>query len=83
MPPVAIFDKDSEVILYILTFLRVFLRTPAANKGFERQQMPGDTRQPEKSIGIGTSRFFCYTEGSCIVQFISVNAARQSAAVTS
>ena len=40
MPPVAIFDKDSEVILYILTFLRVFLRIPAANKGFERQQMP-------------------------------------------
>lgn len=39
MPPVAIFDKDSEVILYILTFLRVFLRIPAAIKGFERQQM--------------------------------------------
>ena len=83
MPPVAIFDKDSEVILYILTFLRVFLRISAANKGSERQQMPGDTRQPEKSICIGTSHFFCYTEGSCIVQFISVNAARQIAAVTS
>ena len=69
--------------MYILTFLRVFLRISAANKGSERQQMPGDTRQPEKSICIGTSHFFCYTEGSCIVQFISVNAARQSAAVTS
>ena len=40
MPPVAIFDKDSEVILYILTILRVFLRIPAAIKGVERQQMP-------------------------------------------
>ena len=40
MAPVAIFDKDSEVILYILTFLRVFLRISAANKGFEQQQMP-------------------------------------------
>ena len=68
--------------MYILTFLRVFLRIPAAIKGFE-QQVPGDTRQPEKSICIGTSCFFCYTEGSCIVQFISVNAAWQSAAVTS
>ena len=67
MAPVAIFDKDSETILYILTFLRVFLRIPAVNKGFERHQMPGDTRQPEKSICIGTSCFFCYTEGSCIV----------------
>lgn len=83
MAPVAIFDKDSGAILYILTFLRVFLMIPAANKGFERQQMPGVTRQPEKSICIGTSCFFCYTEDSCIVQFISVNAARQSAAVTS
>ena len=69
--------------MYILTFLRVFLRIPAAIKVFEWQQMPGDTRQPKKNICIGTSRFFCYTEGSCIVQFISVNAARQSAAVTS
>ncbi|MGN8705658.1 hypothetical protein ACTNE0_02255 [Bacillota bacterium HCP3S3_E9] len=83
MSPVAIFDKDSGAILYILTFLRVFLKIPAANKGFERQQIPGVTRQPEKSICIGTSCFFCYTEGSCIVQFISVNAAWQSAAVTS
>ena len=41
MSPVAIFDKDSETILYILTFLRVFLRIPAVNKGFERHQMPG------------------------------------------
>ena len=83
MSPVAIFDKDSGAILYILTFLRVFLKIPAANKGFEWQQMPGDTRQPEKSICIGTSHFFCYTTDSCIVQFISVNAARQSATVTS
>ena len=83
MAPVAIFDKDSGAILYILTYLRVFLKIPAANKGFERQQMPGVTRQTEKASSFGTSRFFCYTEGSCIVQFISVNAARQSAAVTS
>ncbi len=34
MSPVAIFDKDSGAILYILTFLQVFLRIPAANKGF-------------------------------------------------
>ena len=47
--------------MYILTFLRVFLRIPASIKGFELQQMPEDTRQPEKSICIGTSRFFCYT----------------------
>ena len=34
MSLVAIFDKDSGAILYILTFLRVFLKIPAANKGF-------------------------------------------------
>ena len=48
MSPVAIFDKDSGAILYILTFLRVFLKIPAANKSFERQQLPGITRQTEK-----------------------------------
>ena len=48
MSPVAIFDKDSGAILYILTFLRVFLRIPAANKGVEQQQMPGVSRQTEK-----------------------------------
>ena len=83
MSPVAIFDKDSGAILYILTFLRVFLRIPTANKGFERQQMPGVTRQTEKASALEPPVFFCYTEDSCIVQFISVNAAWQSAAVTS
>ena len=57
MPPVAIFDKDSEVILYILTFLRVFLRIPAAIKGFEGQQMPRDTRQPKKASALEPPAF--------------------------
>ena len=52
MSPVAIFDKDSGAILYILTFLRVFLMIPAANKGFERQQIPGVTRQTEKASAL-------------------------------
>lgn len=57
MPPVAIFNKDSEVILYILTFLQVFLRIPAAIKGFEWQQMPGDTRQLKKASALEPPAF--------------------------
>ena len=60
MPPVAIFDKNSEVILYILTLLRVFLRIPAAIKGFELQQMPGDTRQPKKHLHWNLLFFLLY-----------------------
>ena len=57
MSPVAIFDKDSGAILYILTFLRVFLKIQAANKSFERQQMPGITRQTEKASALEPPAF--------------------------
>ena len=60
MPPVAIFNKDSEVILYILTFLRVLLRIPSAIKSFERQQMPRDTRQLKKHLHWNLLFFLLY-----------------------